>query len=56
MASPSPLYRGSPRPGSGLTSAVAGVADSRVPAAVQPGVEALMAQVARTLRDAVRMW
>ncbi|WP_431041184.1 serine hydrolase [Streptomyces sp. P1-3] len=40
----------------GQTFAVAALTESRVPAAVQPGAEALMAHVARTLRDAVRMW
>ncbi|WP_327221801.1 serine hydrolase [Kibdelosporangium aridum] len=40
----------------GQTFAVAALTESRVPAAVQPGAEALMAQVARQLRDALRMW
>ncbi|GGP50177.1 serine hydrolase [Saccharothrix coeruleofusca] len=39
----------------GRAFAVAALTESRVPAAVQPGAEALMAHVARMLRDAVRM-
>lgn len=38
----------------GQTFAVAALTESRVPAAVQPGAEALMAHVARTLRDHLR--
>ncbi|WP_430495978.1 serine hydrolase [Micromonospora trifolii] len=38
----------------GQTFAVAALTESRVPAAVQPAAEALMAQVARTLRDQLR--
>ncbi|MGR3933593.1 serine hydrolase [Streptomyces sp. BRA346] len=38
----------------GQTFAVAALTESEVPAAVQPGAEALMSQVARTLRDHVR--
>ncbi|MFD7658543.1 serine hydrolase [Actinosynnema sp. NPDC059797] len=40
----------------GRAFAVAALTESRVPAAAQPGAEAVMAHVARTLRDAVRMW
>ncbi|WP_309111239.1 serine hydrolase [Saccharothrix sp.] len=39
----------------GQAYAVAALTESRVPAVVQPGAEALMAQVARTLRDRLRM-
>lgn len=39
----------------GQAFAVAALTESRVPAVVQPGAEALMAQVARTLRDQLRM-
>jgi hypothetical protein len=35
--------------------AVAALTESQVPAVVQPGAEALMAHVARTLRDQLRM-
>ncbi|MEV6876648.1 serine hydrolase [Amycolatopsis sp. NPDC051128] len=38
----------------GQAFVVAALTESRVPAAVQPGAEALMAHVARTLRDALR--
>ncbi|GAA1288047.1 serine hydrolase [Saccharothrix xinjiangensis] len=38
----------------GRAFAVAALTESRVPAAAQPGAEAVMAHVARTLRDAVR--
>lgn len=38
----------------GQTFAVAALTESRVPAVAQPGAEALMAQVARTLRDEIR--
>lgn len=38
----------------GQTFAIAALTESRVPAAVQPAAEALMAQVARTLRDQLR--
>ncbi|MFM9370732.1 serine hydrolase [Streptomyces sp. Da 82-17] len=38
----------------GQTFAVAVLTESRVPAQLQPGAEALMAQVARTLRDHLR--
>ncbi|PZG02312.1 serine hydrolase [Micromonospora deserti] len=38
----------------GRVFAVAALTESQVPAAVQPGAEALMAQVARTLRDQLR--
>jgi beta-lactamase class A len=39
----------------GQTFAVAALTESRVPAVLQPGAEALMAHVARTLRDQLRM-
>ncbi|MFK3983371.1 serine hydrolase [Micromonospora sp. NPDC050397] len=39
----------------GRAYAVAALTESRVPAVVQPAAEALMAQVARTLRDHLRM-
>ncbi|MEV4760632.1 serine hydrolase [Micromonospora sp. NPDC049559] len=39
----------------GQTFAVAALTESRVPAVLQPQAEALMAQVARTLRDTLRM-
>jgi len=39
----------------GQTFAVAALTESRVPAATQPGAEAVMAQVARSLRDELRM-
>ncbi|MGW4111414.1 serine hydrolase [Actinosynnema sp. NPDC004786] len=39
----------------GQAFAVAALTESRVPAVVQPGAEALMAHVARTLRDRLRM-
>ncbi|CCH31251.1 serine hydrolase [Actinosynnema sp. NPDC047251] len=39
----------------GPAYAVAAFTESRVPAVVQPGAEALMAHVARTLRDQLRM-
>ncbi|ONI91453.1 serine hydrolase [Saccharothrix sp. ALI-22-I] len=38
----------------GQTFAVAALTESRVPAVAQPGAEALMAQVARSLRDELR--
>jgi len=38
----------------GQTFAVAALTESRVAAIVQPGAEALMALVARRLRDAIR--
>jgi beta-lactamase class A len=38
----------------GQTFAVAALTESTVPAVAQPGAEALMAQVARSLRDAIR--
>ena len=38
----------------GQTFAVAALTESQVPAVVQPAAEALMAQVARALRDAIR--
>ncbi|MFD7610463.1 serine hydrolase [Streptomyces sp. NPDC059828] len=40
----------------GQAFAVAVLTDSRVPASSQPGAEALMAQVARRLRDELRRW
>lgn len=40
----------------GQSFAVAVLTESRVPASAQPGAEALMAQVARTLRDRLRQW
>ncbi|WP_158852498.1 serine hydrolase [Saccharothrix deserti] len=40
----------------GQAFAVAALTESRVPAVVQPGAEALMAHVARTLRDQLRMY
>ncbi|MFI9818622.1 serine hydrolase [Saccharothrix variisporea] len=40
----------------GQAYAVAAMTESRVPAVVQPGAEALMAQVARTLRDRLRAY
>jgi beta-lactamase class A len=40
----------------GQVLAVAALTESRVPAVVQPGAEALMAHVARTLRDQLRMY
>ena len=40
----------------GQAFAVAALTESRVPAVVQPGAEALMAHVARTLRDELRAW
>jgi beta-lactamase class A len=39
----------------GQVFAVAALTESRVPAVVQPGAEALMAHVARTFRDQLRM-
>jgi beta-lactamase class A len=39
----------------GQAFAVAALTESRVPAVTQPGAEAVMAQVARTLRDHLRM-
>ncbi len=38
----------------GQTFAVVALTESQVPAVAQPGAEALMAQVARTLRDKLR--
>jgi beta-lactamase class A len=40
----------------GQAYAVAALTESRVPAVAQPGAEALMAHVARTLRDQLRMY
>ena len=40
--------------GDGSAYAVAALTESRVPAAIQPAAEAVMAQVARTLHDHLR--